>query len=57
MRNKIIIQINSFKYKRVFARKNEHSCNKCDLFRLCGNVIGSPCLKGNEYFKRIRETE
>ena len=52
---RIFIEINGIRYRRVVKRKRvSNICDECDISRYCTRIIGSPCLDGNEVFKRVK---
>ena len=51
---RVFVEINGVRFKSVIKRKPVAHCNACDLKKVCGTVIGSPCLHCNEVFKKVK---
>ena len=58
---KIIVEIDGERHRMVIGKKyyDPKTCEKCSLYKndACGEIIGQPCLQGNEYFKLVSKAD
>lgn len=52
---KAIVEIDGIRHRLVHGRDKTSLCYRCSLERVCSKYIGSPCLRGGDYFKLEKE--
>lgn len=55
MKAKVIVEIDGIRHRLVHGRDKTSPCYRCSLEHVCSKYIGSPCLRGGDYFKLEKE--